>query len=90
MMKLFREPESVVTSLLEIRETGLSIEKFRRIIRKENYIVEKEIFYLFNPNYEIKFGLKPVKQTKLITGIPWIRNFFVTACYYLLSDGTTK
>jgi SAM-dependent methyltransferase len=90
LMNLFSEPESVVTSLLEIKETGISIEKFRRIIKEENYTINKEIFYLFNPNYEVKFGLKPVRQTKLITGIPWIRNFFVTACYYLLSNELTK
>jgi SAM-dependent methyltransferase len=90
LMKLFREPESVITSLLEIRETGLSIERFRRIIKKENYIIEKEVFYFINPNYKIKFGLKPLKQSRLITGIPWLRNFFVTACYYILSNGVPE
>ena len=85
ILKLFREPPGLITDLLEIRDTGISIERFRRIIIKENYIIEKEVFYLFNPNYEIKFGLKPQIQTRLISGIPGLRNFLITSCYYLLS-----
>ncbi len=79
------EIEARVNMLLEIKETGISIERFERILRNENYKVAKRTFYFINPNYEIKFGLKPRKQLKLIASIPWFRNFFTTAMYYVVS-----
>jgi SAM-dependent methyltransferase len=85
MLKLFQEPESLINDLLEIRDSSISIERFRKIIKKEKYTIDKEVFYLINPNYEIKFGLKPRMQNRLISGIPWVRNFLITACYYVLS-----
>lgn len=84
-LKLFQEDNKLINDLLEIKSTRISIERFKKIIKDENYKINKEIFYLFNPNYEIKFGLKPRKQIKLIAIVPFIRNFFTTSCYYILS-----
>jgi len=85
VLKRFGETDGLVTALLEIRETRITIERFKKILKKENYKVRKSVFYFINPNYEVKFGLKPRQQAKFISGIPWIRNFFITTCYYLLS-----
>lgn len=71
-------------ALLEIKETRLSIESFRKIIKKLDYKVLMETLYFINPNYEIKFNLKPIKLNKIIGNIPYVRNFFTTACYILL------
>jgi SAM-dependent methyltransferase len=84
MMKLFGESEGLIGDLLEIRETRITIERFERILRKEAYTVRKVRFYFINPNYEIKFGLRPRQQLRMLTAIPWLRNFFVTTCYYVL------
>ena len=84
VLSLFKEPKIVVSGLLEIRDTGISIERFRKILKKENYIIEKEVFFFINPNYEIKFGLMPRKQIWIISSIPWLRNFLITACYYVI------
>ena len=86
ILRAFHEPDSVVTGLLEIRETRISIERFRKIVRDKKYFIDREIFYFINPNYEIKFGLRPRKQASLINSVPWIRNFLITSCYYLLSS----
>ncbi len=83
-MKLFGEPDDGIGYLLEIRDTRISIEKFRRIIRREGYRIRKEVFWFVNPNYEIKFRLKPRKQAAIINGVPWIRNFLITTCYYII------
>ncbi len=40
--------------------------------------------YLFNPNYEIKFGLKPRRAWPIFRSLPYLRNFYTTAGYYLL------
>lgn len=85
VLKAFGESEATIKGLLEIKETGISIERFERILKHENYKTEKRIFYLINPNYETKFGIKPRIQFKPVSAIPGLRNFFTTAMYYLIS-----
>src|SRR5690606_21454937 len=67
ILKLFGENQKTINDLLEIKETGISIERFERILKKENYIIETNTLYFINPNYETKFGLKPRVQMRLIT-----------------------
>ncbi|HSH19590.1 MAG TPA: class I SAM-dependent methyltransferase [Draconibacterium sp.] len=85
ILKAFGESEGTIEALLEIKETGISIERFERILKSTNYKTDKRTFYFINPNYETKFGLKPRRQIKLVASIPWIRNFFTTAMYYVVS-----
>ena len=85
VLKLGGENKGTVDDLLEIRQTRITIERFERLLRNNNYSVKRKLFYFINPNYEIKFGLRPRKQIKLISSIPWLRNFFITTCYYLIS-----
>ncbi len=84
ILKTGGEPKEKVDGFLEIKETGISIERFRRILRMNGYKIIREEFFFINPNYEIKFGLKPRRQAAFITSIPFFRNFVVTACYYLI------
>lgn len=69
--------------LILLKEIGITIERFTRIIRKADYQVLQKTFYFINPNYEIKFHLKPRKLCPILN-IPYLRNFFVTTAYYLL------
>jgi SAM-dependent methyltransferase len=85
LLKVFKESKGLERDLLEIRQTRITIERFKRITKKENYFVQKQSFYFINPNYEIKFGLRPRIQSKIISGIPYLRNYFITTCYYILS-----
>ena len=85
MLKWFGETEKRTEELLFIKETGISIERFERILKLEKYQINKRTFYLINPNYETKFGLKPRIQLGIISAIPWVRNFFTTAMYYVIS-----
>lgn len=84
LLKLFGETPTRIASLQEVKETGISIERFRRIAQLENYQCLEEILYLFNPNYEVKFGIKPKKQLALIAALPFVRNFFTTCMYVVL------
>ncbi|MBW6533374.1 MAG: class I SAM-dependent methyltransferase [Mariniphaga sp.] len=85
ILSAFEKNEARVAGLMEIKKTGISIDRFERILKKENYTIEKRTFFFINPNYETKFGLKPRRQSKLISTIPWVRNFFTTAVYYVVS-----
>jgi len=85
ILKLFGENQKTIDDLLEIKETGISLERFERILKAEDYKVVRKTWYFINPNYETKFGLKPRVQSPLFTFIPFVRNFFVTAGYYVIS-----
>lgn len=75
-----------VASFAEIKETGISIERFERICKATGYQIVNRTHYLINPIYTYKFGWKPVTQFSLIRAIPWVRNFFTTCVYYLIQQ----
>lgn len=81
ILKTKKEP---VEALMEIRDTGISIERFERISKKEGYIILQRRHYLLNPIYEWKFGWKPRRQSIIIKAIPFLRNFFTTCVYYII------
>ena len=85
LMKAFGTPEQSILSRLEIKETGISIERMDEILEIENFKVLKKDLFLINPNYETKFGLKVRKQNPLVSSIPYMRNYFTTCAYYLVS-----
>jgi len=84
VLQSFGEPEGVVKELLEIKDTGISIERFEKILQKENFTVHNRQFFLINPIYEYKFNLKPRKQQSLLANIPYFRNYYSTCAYYLI------
>ncbi len=71
------------TSLLEIYDTKLSLERFLCAVKGGGYLICKKTHFFINPNYEIKFGLKKRVLPNCLN-IPWIRNFYTTCAYYLL------
>jgi len=84
VLKSFGESESKIEGLLEIKETGISLERFEALALKNEYPVLLKTLYLINPNYEVKFGLKPRLLNKILSKIPYFRNYFCTCGYYLL------
>jgi cyclopropane fatty-acyl-phospholipid synthase-like methyltransferase len=62
-------------ALIEVKQTSLSIRKFKKLVKE--FTIEKETYYIINPGYEIKFGLKPLKSP---VNIP----FLITSYYCLL------
>lgn len=77
-------PQSI-ENLAEVKETGITIERFRKIVHKNNYVFDKEQLWLINPNYEIKFKLQPRKQLRFFALIPFFRNFVTTCDYSIIS-----
>ncbi len=74
-----------VDEMMEIRETGISIERFEKICKQEGYSFLNKRNYLVNPIYEWKFGWKPKKQLGVINAIPFFRNFLTTCVYYIIT-----
>lgn len=84
-LKLFGVNESGIRTMYEIKSTGISIERFLRICRKSGFSASAQQFYLFNPIYKYKFGLKPRKQSALVANIPFLRNFVTMGVYFLMT-----
>ena len=84
ILRLFGEDKAVIGELLENKSTGISIERFEHIVQKSGYTIPAKTWYLINPIYQQKFGLKPRKQFGLVSAIPWFRDFFTTCAYYLI------
>ena len=84
VLKTFGESEPVINELLEIKSTGISIERFERLARASGYTIENKHHYLINPIYRYKFGWKPRRQVQLISTIPHLRNYLTTCVYYLI------
>ncbi|MFZ9661783.1 MAG: class I SAM-dependent methyltransferase, partial [Chitinophagaceae bacterium] len=85
ILKLFGEYDEVIKELLEIKSTGISIERFEGIVKDAGMKIDQRKYYLINPIYQYKFGMKPRVQWKLISAIPYIRNFVTTCMYYMIS-----
>ncbi len=79
------ETSSRIEGLLEIRDTGINIGRFERIIKREGFSVLKKSLWLINPNFEIKFGLRPRRLPQMTGRIPILRNFLATTGYYIIS-----
>lgn len=82
---LLRMARQDVAGFAEIKETGISIERFERAAHSAGYVIANKLHYLINPIYTYKFGWKARKQSSLISGIPYLRNFLTTCVYYLIA-----
>ena len=86
LLKLAGENEVTIADLLDVKKTGISIERFERIVRQSGLKADHRKFYFINPIYTYKFGWKPREQSKIISSIPYVRDFFTTAMYYLVGE----
>lgn len=84
ILSLFGEPKLTIEDLMEVKSTGITIEQFERYVKRSRLVVAGKQHYLFNPIYQYKFNVKPKLQNKLISRIPWLRNFFTTGVYYVV------
>ncbi len=82
MLKMAGEHEVVIQELLEVKDTGITIERFERIVKASGLKILRKQDYLINPIYKYKFGLQPRKQWAPLTWIPYFRDFVTTCVYY--------
>lgn len=86
VLKLAGESGMTVDELLEIKSTGISIERFEKCLRLNKLAIVAKRPYLFNPIYFYKFGVKPRIQNRFVSTIPVLRNFVTSAMYYLVTS----
>lgn len=83
-LKALGVPQNSIRTMLEIRDTGISINRFLRICRNSGFKEKARRFYLFNPIYEYKFGIRPRRQWGIIGAIPWLRDFVTMGVYFIV------
>ena len=86
ILKLFGESKPTIDELMEIVDTRISINRFQKICKRVGFGFMHKQFYLVNPIYRFKFGIKPRKQLGIISAIPWVRDFYTTTVYYLVGN----
>jgi len=84
LLKLFGEKQSIVDGLAEIKETGISTNRFEKICKQNNFKIVKQIKYFVAPIYEYKFGYKTKLLPKWLGAIPFINDFFTFQSYYIV------
>lgn len=82
ILKMIGESDITIAGLMEIRDTRITIERFEKIVKQSGLKILNKQHYLINPIYRYKFGWKPRKQSKLISAIPYFRDFVTTCVYY--------
>ena len=84
LLKLGGESEAKIEGMVEIKETGISIERFEKLSKKNKYSIPLKQLYLVNPIYKYKFNLKPRNQLAILGSIPYFRNYWTSCVYYLI------
>lgn len=84
ILECFKEPSAVIEELNDIKTTGLSIERWENLLKSQGYCVIKKTPFLINPHYQTKFGLTPRKCIAPFSKLYFLRNFFITSCYYVV------
>lgn len=83
-LRLLGVPDNSIRTMLEIRSTGISINRFLSICAKSGFKEGARKFYLFNPIYQYKFGIKPKIQNRLVASIPWLRDLVTMGVYFIM------
>ncbi len=84
LLKAGGESPEKIEGMVEIKETGISIERFEKLNKKNGYSIPLKQFYLVNPIYKYKFNLQPRNQNSLLGAIPYLRNYWTSCVYYLV------
>lgn len=85
LLSIAGETPARIEGLLEIKDTGINIGRFEKIVKREGFSVLRKSLWLINPNFEIKFGLRPRRLPHFLGEIPFLRNFIATTGYYIIS-----
>jgi hypothetical protein len=86
ILKWGAQDEITLKELMEIKNTGISIERFECIVNASGFKIAKRRLFLINPIYKYKFNLNPKVIHKIFANLPFFRNFYTTAAYYAINN----
>jgi benzoyl-CoA reductase/2-hydroxyglutaryl-CoA dehydratase subunit BcrC/BadD/HgdB len=77
---VIKKNNEAVDDLLEIRDTKITIERFEKICKQENYHILHKRHYLLNPIYKWKFKCKAQKTICINSSNSIYTKFFYNMC----------
>lgn len=84
ILAAFGESNDCISELINIKSSRMSIEMFEKLVRCCGLnIIDRQLWFI-NPHYKVKFGLRPTKLPRLLSSIPYLRNYLSTSCFYIL------
>jgi SAM-dependent methyltransferase len=89
LLSISGESQGIIRELMDIKETGVTIEMIKNMIRSNSFDIISEFYWWANPIYEYKFGIKPKRLWRMLSVIAFVRNVYTTAHYVLFSASTT-
>ncbi len=85
ILKAFGESREFIAYMRdEVWKTRLSIRRYKKMLKKAGFKLEKETYWLINPSYKIKFGLSP-RVLPGILKIPFVCDLYTTAHYSIIT-----
>ena len=78
-----RGNQSLYKDLMNTRATGLTIRAFQNLQKRTGFTPDREIRWLINPAYTIKFGLQS-REAGMLGSIPVVNELAVTSVYAFL------
>lgn len=84
IINMVGESAGIRDGLLEIAETGLSVEQFEGYSLASGFSILERKLWLTNPIYKYKFGLTVRAQLPVVKSLPYVRNFLTTCAYFLI------
>lgn len=84
VLEIFSESSCAINELMSIRKCRMDICAFEGLIKRIGFTSLQSTFWLVNPHYEQKFGLKPRRLPSCISRLNYVREFLSTSCWYVL------
>lgn len=84
-LRMFGESEECVNELISIKKSRMTVESFEALCMAGGYKILDRTLWLVSPHYKVKFNLTPRRLCNCIGRIPYLRNYFSTACFYIVS-----
>lgn len=83
LLKIVGESDKARADVKEIRECRMTLRGFKRMVKKLNYPIENEKYYLIRPSHELRYGWK-LRESRLAR-IPLLREMFILGSVFKLS-----
>lgn len=85
LIRLSGNSQDSASELLDIKRCRVSIERFERMAANTGFHIARRTLWLVNPHYRQKFGLRPRVLWPWAGNIMYVRNFYTTSAFYLLT-----
>lgn len=75
----------LIKELMDIKRARMTIERFEGLSASAGFVVIDRLLWFINPHYKQKFNLQARKLWPFIANLPYVRNYFTTSAFYVIS-----